>query len=442
MSLRNFISENIILPMSDLATGQCVHKYFKFLKGTEKWTRKQIDDYQNERLRLLIRHAVSNVPYYRDLFNRLGLKAEDIQTKADLSKIPVIDKSIMRREGMERLTAENFPKKHILYERSGGSTGEPLSYYITKESASVNLAAKLRTWYKAGYRLGDKYMKIANGKRSGKLKKIQDWLNNSIYVQFSEASDSDLKRILDLIEKEKPLFIRSYPIPLYLLAKYRLADNCNCYTFQPKCIFTTGSTLSEEYRDTIETAFSCKIIDSYSCEGNANVAECITHTCYHVTEEYGITEIVDLDENNVGKVISTDLWNFAHPFIRYNTQDLIETSQESCTCGNRHQAIKKIMGRECESIIVSGGKHFTVHDFTGYFKIFPDMNEAIDAYQIVKKKDHSIEFRLVVNKNFTPEHKETFISYWSEKFSSPVSVNVVEEIPILKNNKRLSIVEE
>lgn len=440
MSLRNFISENIILPMSDLATGQCVHKYFKFLKSTETWTRQQIDDYQNERLRLLIRHSVSKVPYYRDLFKRLGLTAEDIQTKEDLYKIPVIDKNIMRREGIERLTAEGFPKKELLYERSGGSTGEPLSYYITKESTSVNLAAKLRTWYKAGYRLGDKYMKIANGKRNGKTKKIQDWLNNSIYVQFSEASDSDLKHILDIIEKEKPLFIRSYPIPLYMLAKHR--QNRREYTFCPKCIFTTGSTLSEDYRNTIETAFSCKIIDSYSCEGNANVAECTSHTCYHVTEEYGITEIIDRDENNVGKVISTDLWNFAHPFIRYNTQDLIETSQESCTCGNRHQAIKKIMGRECESIIVSGGKHFTVHDFTGYFKIFPDMNEAIDAYQIVKKKDHSIEFRLVVNKNFTPEHKETFICYWSEKFTSPVSVNIVEEIPIMKNNKRLSIVEE
>ena len=143
MSLRNFISENIILPMSDLATGQCVHKYFKFLKSTETWTRQQIDDYQNERLRLLIRHSVSKVPYYRDLFKRLGLTAEDIQTKEDLYKIPVIDKNIMRREGIERLTAEGFPKKELLYERSGGSTGEPLSYYITKESASVNLAASM-----------------------------------------------------------------------------------------------------------------------------------------------------------------------------------------------------------------------------------------------------------------------------------------------------------
>ncbi len=444
MSLRNVFCERIVLPLSDLLKGEKTARYFRFLRNTENWSREQIDAYQNERLRLLVRHSVEHVPYYRDLFQQLNLKSDDIQTKADLKKIPVVTKAIMKAEGTERFTAEGFPKKEMIYERSGGSTGEPLSYYVTKDSSSFNLAAKLHTWYQSGYRLGDRYMKIANGNRGAFIKRLQDSINNSIFVPFNGASEERLVEILKLIDQKKSLYIRSYPIPLFLLAQYRNAhpEFHHC----PRCIFTTGSTLSEDYRREIEKAFGCKIIDSYSCEGNANVAECITHSCYHVSEEYGVTEVIDSDgkdiENGIGKVVSTDLWNFAFPFIRYDTQDLVEVDESHCECGNQYKVIKRIMGRECESFIASNGRFFTVHDFTGFLKLFPKVGEAIEAYQVVKKKDGSILLRFVVNSQFTEAMSQEVVQYWTEQLQKPVLLELVPEIPIMENNKRLSIIEE
>ena len=106
----HFIQEKIILPISDLATGQSVGKYLKFLQKSNHWSRSEIDNFQNQRLRILITYAYENVPFYRDQFKSLNLSPLDIQTKADLIKLPVISKAILKKEGMERFTSTQYPK--------------------------------------------------------------------------------------------------------------------------------------------------------------------------------------------------------------------------------------------------------------------------------------------------------------------------------------------
>lgn len=444
MSFRNYISERLFLNLSDIALHQCTAKSLRFLQETKTWTREQLDAYQNERLQLLVKQAAAKVPYYRDLFANIGLSYNDIRTKEDLHKIPIVDKFIMKKEGLERFTAEGFPKNERVLQRSGGSTGEPVSFYTTHEENSMNLATKLQTWYNTGYRLGDRYVKIANSERTNWKKKIQDFTNNSVLIPFSNVEEKDLRETLEKVEKIKPSYIRSYPLPLYLLAQYK--KNHSEFLHCPKYIFTTGSTLSEDYRVTIENAFGCKIIDSYSCEGNANVSQSPQCGFYHVSEEFGITEVLDKDNNpvtnGIGRVVSTDLWNFAHPFLRYDTQDLVEVCEEPCPCGNPRRMIKRIMGRECESFLQSNGKYFTVHDLTGFLKKHNDINEAIEAYQLVKKKDGSVAFRIVGNDLLTTD-KELFLgNYWSEQFDKKVSIEKVDSIPLLRNNKRMTIIEE
>ena len=124
--IHNWIQEKIVLPISDLIIGQQVNKYLKFVQESKTWSRKQIDAFQNERLRALIKYAYDNVPFYHDEMNSLGLTPEDIQTKEDLSKLPVINKDTIRREGLERFTSKVMPKSQMVMRGSSGSTGQPL----------------------------------------------------------------------------------------------------------------------------------------------------------------------------------------------------------------------------------------------------------------------------------------------------------------------------
>ena len=427
-----FLHEHIILPLSDLLRGEQVHKYLRLLCEAKNWTSEQMAAFQQERLRRLIVYAAAEVPFYRDWFHDQKLDP----LTATLDQLPIVSKVFMKQDGIERFTAEHFPIKQRISSRSSGSTGEPFSFYVSKEANSVNTAAKLRTWYMADYQLGDRYMKIANGARHGKFKKLQDKVNNCLYVPFYSMSDDVLKAILDKIERSQPTIIRSYPIPLYLLAQYR--NSHPGYSFSPRHIMTTGSTLPVAYRVEIEKAFGCDVIDSYSCEGTADCYETTAHDGYHVTQYYGIIEVLDDKNqpviNGIGRVVSTDLWNLAHPFIRYDTQDLVEVKDGK---------ILRIMGRECESYINSNGQRYTVHNFVGFFQEDDrPTQQSVTAYQVVKRKDGSITFRLMVNEQYTSDIEHYIIDFWQQHFGVPVSVELVDEIPLMKNNKRLTIVEE
>lgn len=423
-----FLHEHIILPLSDLVKGESVYKFLRLLQEAEQWSPEQMQTFQQERLRKLLVYAATEVPFYRDWFRDHNFDPQAVT----LNQLPIVNKSIMRLEGIDRFTAEHFPVKEKFISRSSGSTGEPFTTFDTKLSSSVNTAAKLRTWYMSGYRLGDRYMKITNGARHATLKKLQDRVNNCLYVPFYSMSDDVLKSILDKIEHSRPTIIRSYPIPLYLLAQYR--NSHAGYHHCPRHIMTTGSTLPVAYRTEIEKAFDCDIIDSYSCEGTANCYETTAHDGYHITHYYGIIEVLDDDNkpitDGIGRVVSTDLWNLAHPFIHYDTQDLVEVKDGK---------IIRIMGRECEALVHANGEIFTVHNFSHFFLY--ELSSVV-SYQIFKCKNGSIIFRLVVNDQYTPDIEHYIINFWQQQLNVPVSVSIVDEIPLMHNNKRLTIVEE
>lgn len=423
-----FVHEHIILPLSDLLKGESVHKYLQILKEAESWTPIQMADFQQRRLRELLEYAAKEVPFYRDWFHDQQLNPQD----AILKQMPIVNKAIMRQEGIERFSATHFPSRGRSLSRSSGSTGEPFSFYVSREASSVNTAAKLRTWYQAGYSLGDCYIKIANGERHGEMKKWQDRINRCIYVPFYSMDDTSLDNILNTIEKEHPLYIRSYPAPIYLLARYR--NSHPRYSHSPRRIFTTGSTLSDDYRKEIEKAFGCDIIDSYSCEGTPNTYETPCHDGYRVCDYYGIIEVLDNEgrpiSNGIGRVVSTDLWNMAFPFIRYDTQDLVEVNNGKIT---------RIMGRESDAYLANGGEIYTVHNFSHYF--IYDI-PGVDCYQIVRHHDDSITFNIVTNQEFEPTKIQDIVNYWQPKLGVTVSVNLVDDIPLMHNNKRRTIILE
>lgn len=384
--------------------------------------------YQGEQLHRLLRFAAAEVPFYREWFAASGISPD----AACLNQLPIVNKALMRREGIARFAAEHYPANERIDARSSGSTGEPFSFYTCRRSNSVNTAAKLRTWYQAGYKLGDRYMKIANGQRQGRVKKWQDRANRCLFIPFYSIDDNALKSILDTIETRKPLFIRSYPAPLYLLARYRSSHPG--YTYTPRRLFTTGSTLPEAYRKEIEKAFGCDIIDSYSCEGTPNTYETPAHDGYRVCGYYGIIEVLDGDDrpvsDGIGRVVSTDLWNLAHPFIRYDTQDLVEV---------RGGKIQRIMGRESDALIPANGTVYTVHNFSRFFT--HDV-VGVGAYQIVRHRDRSITINLVAERQYNSDVERTTIDFWQQRLGVPVDIAVVDEIPLMHNNKRLTIVNE
>lgn len=423
-----FLHEHIILPLSDLIKGESVHKYLRLLREAESWSDEQMRDFQQQRLRQLLTYAAKEVPFYRDWFQEQGLNPATVS----LEQMPIVDKAIMRQEGIERFAAAQFPEKERLVLHSSGSTGEPFVFYDTKLSYSVNMASKLRTWYQAGYRLGDRYMKISSSARGSWIKRMQDYFNRCSFEVYKSINDDSLKVILENIEHTKPRFIRSYPDPLYMLAIYR--EKNSKYIHRPQYIMTTASTLTDHQRHTIENAFGCKVIDSYSCEGTPNTYQTKDSNIYHVCNYYGIIEVLDENglvvNNGTGRVISTDLWNLAQPFIRYDTKDIVEV---------RNGDIIRIIGRSSECVKLPDGSLLSANNLTSFFN---KKTDTISAYRLVCHTDGNIEILVEPTTLFSDNDKLETINYWKDRLNTSVTITLVDNIPIRKNGKYQTIVNE
>jgi phenylacetate-CoA ligase len=443
MSLLNFISEKFMLPLSDIATGYSIAKNLASLNKSQYWTREQIDAYQNAKLTKLIRHAYDNVPFYHDLFNGLKIKPEDIKSKEDLRKLPVITKDDLKRN-KDKFLAANLKKKGLIYSSSSGSTGEPFQYYATVESDSVLKAAAIRAWYWMGYRLGDKYIKVSMNPRNSRIKKIQDFLNNSVYLSANQLIPSEFDRLAERIHQEDPEFIRCYSVPLLYLS-HQLKEAYGGYTGKAlKAINTTGSTLHEDVRQKIEAIFKVKIYDAYSCEGGAVFAQCPHHRFYHPSEEYAISEfladsVTAADPEKPYRHITTDLHNYASPFIRYDTQDYLVLGDDApCSCGREFLNIKSIRGRDGDILRTPSGKILIVENFVAYFEW---INE-VDTIQVEQTKVDEIIIRVVANDAFNESVMKKLLDYWQNYIGSDVTVKieVVKEIVLTKAGKRRTVI--
>lgn len=436
MSIRNVITENIILQISDFLLGYSISKHLKFLLESQWWSESQLIEYQNIKLRALVKHAYKNVPYYSALFKKLHLTPEDIETTDDLIKLPILTKEEIKKNFKNRsIIAKNIPSNKIILSSTSGSTGEPLHYYSTKESESFKKACAIRGWYWMGYRLGDKYVKISQYERPFH-KRIQDFINNSKYISSQQLTDDNFRKMIKEINDFSPKIIRSYPDQLKSLSSYCRKNNVNVRS--PISITTTGSKLHNIDRSNIEHIFKTRIFDSYSCEGGANISECETHRNYHSSMEYAITEIINtykLEDNcEKGRLITTDLHNYAVPFIRYDSQDFVTKSLRKCSCGRNLLTIKEIDGRDSDILVTPSGKKIIAIEFGDYFQF----SDSIDQFQVKQQKVDEIDILLKVNDKYTFLEEKRIYNYWSNYIGESVKIiiKVTDEIPLTSSGKR------
>lgn len=443
MKFINKLTYSLILPLSDLITGYEIKNALKFLLESQYWSREQIDNHQFVKLKELIEHAYNNVPFYRELYSDHKIKPEDIQKLSDLKHLPIITKDIMK-ENSKLLIAKNCKIKNLVYCSSSGSTGEPFQFYTTKMADSFLKAAAIRAWYWMGYKLGDKYVKISMNPRTSKIKKIQDYVNRSLYLSSNQLIKKNFIDISEKIQSFNPEYIRCYPHPLDYLSSVIKENYNNYFLSNLKAINTTGSTLKDEIRENIEKTFRVRIFDTYSCEGGTIFSECAEHV-YHPAEEYAISEYIPdnftkSDKNSPFRHITTDLYNYAFPFIRYDTQDYIEIDDSAhlCKCGRNFKNVKKIRGRDSDIIITPSKKILIVENFVAYFEWIKE----IDQIQVVQNEIDQITINIVVNSSFNNDVYNKIFKYWKEYIGEDVNLElkVVNEIKLTPTGKRRIVI--
>lgn len=433
-----FLANKVIFPIGDKLLGTHIISILKEEEEKQWWSPEKIQEEQNIKLQKLIKHAYGNIPYWRSLFDSLGLKPKHIQMKEDLPKLPILTKGVIRKNTASML-AQNFPKKRFIEQHSSGSTGEPLKYYLDKRQLSYRWTSNLRYWRWAGFTPGKKWACVHFGYHNSIVQKLFDKSVRCLFLPFLGINREELATFTKRLMRFNPEVIRGYASALFVLAKH-LHDN-KINNIRPKSIITTGDILFPHYRNLIEKQFNCKVYDTYGGEGMSIAGQCEKGN-YHIDDNNVIIEFIKDDGNpsipgELANIIATDLNNYVMSFIRYQIGDIGRPLDGICPCGRGLSLMESIEGRDTDVVICPNGGYLIVHSFTGLFEYI----EGVEQFQVIQEIPNEILIKIIKNDNFT-NRDATYIKDTITREGGGLKVNLefVEDIPVARSGKRRFVI--
>jgi phenylacetate-CoA ligase len=396
---------------------------------------------QNAKLRRLIAHVYEHVPFYREVMAARGLRPEDIQTTDDLERLPIVDKHVITANYREALRDHSLPPSQLIPASSSGSTAERLHYWTTKTQKAKKWAGLFRWWEMAGYRFGDPYFTFQLAGNRGLrgipvLEKLEWAMLRHRWLSAQQMTDAVLADYVRQLDRYRPVLFRSYASTVYYLACFMQREGLRVPI---PAILTTGETLSEEMRRTIEQAFAPgRVYNEYGGDGMQIACECEYHQGLHINAETYIVEIVRdgrrVPEGELGEIVLTNLEATATPFIRYNIHDVGALDLSPCPCGRGLPRLSRLEGRLTDLFLTADHHWLTVHQFTAFFAKIP----SVKAFQVIQRQVDDILIRLVVDEHFgEADHQrilETFRGYLGP--NNRFTLEFVDAIPTTPAGKR------
>ena len=98
--------------------------HWRFFEKSQFWPRQKLLDYQWDRLSQLIIYSYENVPYYKQVFDERGLQPGDIKGFDDLTKLPILTRDDIFKQG-DRILSARYDKSVLQEFTTGGTTGSP-----------------------------------------------------------------------------------------------------------------------------------------------------------------------------------------------------------------------------------------------------------------------------------------------------------------------------
>ena len=393
-----FVS-SILFPIHEKLKKHDTVRIRKEMEQTQWLSQSELKSLQLTKLKAFLIDVEQHVPYYQKLFKELNFVPSEIQSLADLNKIPLTNKATIRFN-TEQLKADNAVGLSRF--NTGGSSGEPLIFYIGRKRVSHDVAAKWRAtrWWNVD--IGDCEIvvwgsPIELGKQD-KVKAIRDKFLRTTLIPAFEMSSIRLDTFIKEIQSIRPQMLFGYPSAISHIAAHAEKTGQSLNHLEIKVAFVTSERLYDYQREKIETVFNCPVANGYG----GRDAGFIAHQCpsgnMHITAEDIIVEIID-EQGNVlpigesGEMVVTHLATRDFPFIRYRTGDIGRLTDEICSCGRGLPLLKEIQGRTTDFVIAQDG---TVLHGLALIYVLRDI-EGIESFKIVQESLDKTKIQIVKN---------------------------------------------
>lgn len=385
----------------------------KDIKRLSKKNTKEKDAFVLKRMQHLTEYAYQNIPFYKKYYNQQNFKPSQLKTFADIQHIPVINKNLLQQSDIEKRSVV-IPNRYTV--NTGGSSGKPLSLYITPDSMGHEWAHMHTIWSKLGFKQNDLKL-VLGGRSSGEDFLSYDAVRHSYNFNIYWDLAKHKHKLTDLAKTRKLKYLHGYPSAAYELAIFcRQEENSDLREALKANLI--GAFFSSEYptdvwRIYIEETFDIKSISWYGHTERAILAyEKNEQFTYHPFLSYGYTEAINIEGKQ--HLIGTSYYNFASPLIRYDTEDVITPLKYE---GNILSSFKIADGRIGEFILdrnnkkipLTGlifGRHHKLFDRSMHIQVSQreagkatilytpiKFEEKIDAIKYFDATDIEIEFQ-------------------------------------------------
>lgn len=443
--IRGFIAKNLSYRLQDLVNRTSILETQQFLNQSQYWESDRIISYQFEKFQKLLHHTVRNIPFYKELFREAKLGLEDIRNPEDVSKIPIITKETVRRE-REKMILPGLDTRTVVPVVTGGTTGPPLKILRDRQDSSYTWGAFYRWYNWMGIEPGDRITKIWGTPTVLNKSLIQtakaglkNFYYNRQFINSFNLNQETLPGVFDRINKFRPLLIRGYLSAMIQLAEYMEQEQLPGI-HSPRAMSSTTETLLPSYKALIERSFNTTLYDQYGCgECNSMAFDNGDGNGLYVAMEHCLVEILNGRNEDAGsdegRIIMTNLDNFAMPFIRYENGDIACRGEKTNQTDINLDVLKRVSGRMADTIVLKDGSRVHGVFFTDILNdLFTHHPEFIHRFQVFQDKPGAIEFRIETKSPLQADYK-TIINDALHDFFSEVTITTHPQLEKDKTGK-------
>ncbi len=430
------IASGLLFPMHEWAKGHRSVALRRQLERSQWWPRERLEAHRVERLRGFLQQIGQSVPYYRELFASERFVADELQSVTDLSRLPFLTKALIRAHCDALKASGAGPLSSY---NTGGSSGEPLIFYMDKARKSHDVAAKWRATRWWGVDIGDAELVVWGSPielgAQDRIRRVRDGLLRSHLLPAFEMSPSNLDRFVATIRRVRPKMLFGYPSSLALIAGHARKTGQRLDDLGIRVAFVTSEKLYDNQRRSIGEVFACPVANGYG----ARDAGFIAHECpsgsLHISAEDIIVETVRADGSlcapaEPGEIVVTHMATPGFPFLRYRTGDIGVLSDDSCPCGRGLPVLKEVQGRSTDFVVAANGTvmHglaliYTVRDLPG-----------VEQFRIEQQSLDRTVVELVTNADFAAQGETRIVRDFKARLGDDVDI-VVRRVQAIAREK-------
>ncbi|MBR4223410.1 MAG: phenylacetate--CoA ligase [Oscillospiraceae bacterium] len=338
----------------------------------ECMSREDMTALQNERLAAQVKHVYDNVPYYRDLMDKKGVKPEDIKTIDDLHKLPFISKADLRDAypyGMLAVPLKDCVRIHS----TSGTTGKRVVAFYTQDDLDLWEDCVARALTAAGA-TSDDVVQVCYGYGLFTGGAGLDGGSHKVGCLTLPMSSGNTERQIQFMRDLGATILCCTPSYAAYIGETLHEMGLSPADIKLKAGIFGAEPWTNEMRRQIEELLGIKAYDIYGLtetSGPGVAFECPEQSGMHINEDNFIPEIIDPDtgevlpEGSKGELVFTSITKKAFPLLRYRTRDICVLSKGKCSCGRTLIKMTKPMGRSDDMMIIRG------------INVFPSQIEAV-----------------------------------------------------------------